>query len=642
MSENADVKIKLVVDDGETKSAAAGVKHDLQDVAEHADKAKQHGKGFSGELLKAELYTHLIVQGTGLVAEGLHQAFEVSEKLTDSAMETADEMNQQVRTMTGLMTFMDRGAHSMQDIRGYASGIREELAQAGTQAGVTTAKMAELYDTVIERGARSTEEAKELVSDMALVGKVVPRGMEGLAEGFNMMELGIVRARNPLVQLIASTGVLKGNAHDIAKAMQHMTPAHQIELAQKAISMQAASLRQGGAGGIGMPTLEELKASFGNIREGFLEAVGQPMLDRVVPPLTKLRDYLAEHSEEIAHYGEEVGQSLGDAVAKVEGMIGDVTKGAKRDWAVIAADFREAEQDWNDAWGVAVGSGHDIHKDLTDAAHTFADAIKDASKYLTATVETVRNMKDLFASWNPQNGLLDGLGKWGQGVARERAKMAADQLSESAKAKDVRLGGPGEGGKEQGSNLAAGQVEFEKSIAKYQGWAKEAGQSEADIDKFVQAQREYHDAELRDLQSFADKVESSNVDGIASQIQKARDVQDDAWLGSALNYIGESDSMTKALMDGSIHVQGGFDALKEVIARSAPELAERIKKMQKEAFGPKGIQGQGPQMNFYGGIHIKQDFRDQDPDRIVQVFRRDLVEQSVNRRQARTGMFAGL
>jgi len=518
--------------------------------------------------------------------------------------------------MGGLMSFMDGGAHSMESLRGYARDVREELEKSGTASGVSTAKMVEMYDAVIERGGRSTEGAKELVEQMALVGKVVHRGMEGLAEGFNMMELGIVRARNPLVQLIASTHLLKGNAHDIAREMQRMTPDKQIELAQRAIAMQAASLK--GGAGLGAPTLGELKSSFGNIREGFLEAVGQPLLDRVVPNLAKLRDYLSSHSEEIAQYGEMIGERVGAVVERVEDLIGEVYSGVVRDWSLIKEEFDGIEQEWRDMWRVALGDSGDIKVDFKNMGLELARAIHEAMKYVTATVETIRNVADFFSADNP----IEGAQHWGEGVAKSRAGAA------DADMKDL--------------SHVGGDKEFEASLDKYVAWAKQAGASANDIDAYVSAQRDYHDAEMRDLAQFKDRVESADVDGLASQIDKARDVQDDAWLGSALNYIGESDAMTKALMDGSIHVKGGFDALKDVIERSAPELAERIKKMQREAFGPKGIAGHGPTMNFYGGVHIKQDFRDQDPERIMTMFRSDLAQQAINRRQARTGLFGGL
>jgi hypothetical protein len=617
----ADVKVRLMVDEGATKSAAEGVRETLKETNEESEKLPRHGKEFGSELLKAELYTRLIFEGAKLVGEGFHQAFEFAEKMADSAMEAANESNVQVRASAGLMSMMDRGAHSMGEVREYAKGIREELAAAGTQAGVSTRAMQEMYDHVIERGGMSTEKAKELTEQMAMVGKVVPQGMEGLAQGFSMMELGIIRARNPLVQLIASTGVLKGNAHAVAAAMQKMTPENQIALAQKAISQQAASMK--GGAGVGPATLEEMKASLGNIREGFLEAVGQPLLDRIVPSLSTLRDYLASHSEEIAKYGEEVGQALGNVVQKVEGLVGDVYRGGVRDWEEIKHELGAAEQNWKDTWDIVAGNSKDIHTQLADAAKEIAGAFATASRITEAMAETYRNI----VSW--------GDDYFGQTTDRLKAASAGKEMEGKA-------------------GVGGSTADFEAVIDKFRAASMKEiegqhGKSGAGhdaavdlLDKQIEAQRSFREAELRDLDAFHAKVDSSNADAIASQIQKARDLHDDAFLGAALNVIGGSDAMTAALMHGGIKIQGGFDSLKEIIERNAPDLAERMRKIQKESFGDKGIEGHGPTMNFFGGVHIKQDFRDQDPDRIIAVFRRDLAQQAVSRRQARTGILGGL
>lgn len=620
--ESTDVRIRLVTDDRATITVEQ-LREALKGSSEEIEKAEHKTKSMGGELLKASLYTKLISEGAGLVVGGFHEAYELSEKLADSAMETADELNQQVRSMSGLEMFMDRGAHSMEQLRGYAGGVREELAHAGTAAGVSTQQMVEMFDHTIERGGMATEEAKELTVQMAMVGKVVPGGAAALAEGFSMMELGIVRARNPLVQLIAATGTLKGNAHDVAKEMMKMTPAHQMELAQKAISAQAANLQAGG-GGVGASTLGELRSSFGNIREGFLEAVGQPLLDRVVPSLSKLRDYLMSHSKEIAQYGEDLGQRLGDVVEKVEGLVGDVYSGAVRDWAAIKRELTAGANEWKQAWTNVMGDGRSLHEEMKDMASEVASVFHMIALEVRGWTDQIANLKDFFSASNIANEFMGrGFNAYGHGENESHRREAEGNVTSQA----ARFGNQGD---------------FETSIDKYRAWAKEAGQADADVDKFVQAQRDFHEAEAGDMEKFKGRVESADAEGIAAQIQKARELQDNAFLGAALDYVGHSDAMTKALMDGSIHVQGGFDALKEVIERSAPELAERMKKIQREAFGPKGIEGHGPTQIFNGGIHIKQDFRDADPDRIIQVFRRDLASAADNRRQARTAAFGGL
>lgn len=624
MPEGTDVRVRLVADDQATMTVEQ-LREALRGGNEELEKGHEHAEHLGAELFKAELYVEAFKGGAELAGEAMRQAWELTERMGDAAMEAADEMNRQVRASAGLMTLMDAGAHQMGDVRAYAADVREELAKAGTAAGVSTQAMSEMFDRVIERGARSTEQAKELTGDMALVGKVVPRGAEGLAEGFNMMELGIVRARNPLVQLIASTHVLQGNAHAVAAALQKMTPEKQVEAATTAIERQAEVLRKGGGGTFMTPTMEELRASFGNLREEMLEGVGQPLLDRLVPALTGLRDYLSEHSEQIADYAEKLGQVAGDVVGKVEGVINDVYSGAQRDWPAIKREFEAAAQDWKDTWHEVFGDAQNISKMMSDMGLDIATAFHRASEYINTAVDEVKNIKAFFSA----DDAYEGFKHYGEAAAKAHAEASAKEVQEKARPDTEAL-------KTGGEERAKSQAAFDESIRKYRIWAEQAGMASEAVDQFVASQRAYHDAELADLAKFREKVESSNVDEISKQLQQAQSIQDQAWLGAALNYVSESDAMTRALMDGSIHVQGGFDALKDVIERESPDLAKKLKKIAAETIrGEGGIKGAGLNQNFFGGIHIKQDFRDQDPDRIMQVFHADLAQQTINRKQAR-------
>src|SRR5271154_1902508 len=157
---NADVKIKLVVDDGETGETIDRMRNSLKGTHEDFDKGKEKAEGIGKELLKAEIYVESLKEGAELLAEGFHQAWELGEKLADSSVEAADEMNKQVRLMSGLTSYLDAGAHSMSDLRDYTGEVREQLSHAGTAAGVSTAQMTDMFDSIIERGTESTKQAE--------------------------------------------------------------------------------------------------------------------------------------------------------------------------------------------------------------------------------------------------------------------------------------------------------------------------------------------------------------------------------------------------------------------------------------------------------------------------------------------------
>lgn len=606
---NADVKIRLVTEDAATITVEQ-LREALRGGNKELEEGHKHTEHLGSELLKAELYVDLFKEGAHLAAEGIHQAYEMAERLADASLEAADEMNQQVRASAGLMSMMDRGAHSMQEIREYAGGVREELAAAGTAAGVSTGQMQEMFDRVIERGNRSTEEAKDLTAQMALVGKVVPQGMEGLAQGFNMMELGIVRARNPLVQLIASTGVLKGNAHAVAAAMQRMTPAEQVEKATMAIERQADILKRSGSAGLGMPTMPEIKASLGNIREGFLEAVGQPLLQHVIPPLAELRDYLMAHAEEIHDFAEQIGQKVAGVIDVVVGATKGIYQGVVKNWAYASEEFHRIFGEWEGAWDYATEHTDEIRTSFEGIAKTIIDAFESVSKVVKAAAEVAMDLND--------NLHLHNAGTTRAQIAQEAVASASDQSGPKS------------------------QAAFDLAIAKYRQLASEANFDSEAVDKWTESMRDHHAAVEKAIDGVQSATGAQDTDYLSKSLQSSLDQKNDIIEGAILNVIGSSDAMTHALMDGSIHVAGGLDALQSVIDDKAPELAKKMKAFNNSLTG-RGIAGQGPSVNFYGAsFNIKQDFRDQDPDRIMRVFRSDLGASALSRRQARTSTAFGL
>ena len=92
----------------------------------------------------------------------------------------------------------------------------------------------------------------------------------------------------------------------------------------------------------------------------------------------------------------------------------------------------------------------------------------------------------------------------------------------------------------------------------------------------------------------------------------------------------------------------GFDALIKTLEVMSPELAAKLKGAR-EAMGlpPPGVttptdhKPPAPVVNMPGAhITIKQDFRDQDPDRVALVFQRDLMRAATATRQSKlAGVF---
>jgi hypothetical protein len=608
----ADVRIRLVVDDA-ANDATKNLKQGLHEANDELEHGKEHSEHIGSEMLKADIYVELFKKGAELAAEGMKQAWEMTEKLAEASLEAADEMNLQVRASAGLMSMMDQGAHKMGELRDYAREVREELAEAGTTAGVSTATMEGMFEKVIERGNLSTEAAEHLTEEMATVGKVVPRGMEGLAEGFNMMELGIVRARNPLVQLIAATDTLHGSARDVAKQMQHMSQAEQIDLATKAIEKQAALMKAGGATMVGPPSLEELKNSLGNIREGFLEAVGQPMLDHLMPPMMALLNFLMEHSADIERFGHEIGEELGHVIDVASAAVQGIYEGLHRNWDEVTEGFREILGPFADAWHNATSDSETIFERFGGMAEMLVHAFKFIADVIDKSWKLAEDASDIVH---------------GRAAGTTQARMQQKEVE-----KDVATPGGAET-----------MMKFDDDATKFRQLGIEAGLSGQALEEYLTRMREAKEATIEMSEGYKQDVAQGDTGALSTALNEAITQQNTAREAYILNTIGGSADMTRALMTGAIEVDGGFEALKKVIEDQAPELAAQLKKVGSAIKGEGGIKGHGPTVNFNGGqtFNFKNDFRDQDPDRVFIQFRKDLLASVTSRRQSRLASAFGL
>jgi hypothetical protein len=116
---------------------------------------------------------------------------------------------------------------------------------------------------------------------------------------------------------------------------------------------------------------------------------------------------------------------------------------------------------------------------------------------------------------------------------------------------------------------------------------------------------------------------------------------DQGMMTYAADIMAGSGKLVFALADSKTQVAGGFDALADLVGKKSEQFANVIRMIGDTGGKAKPA---APQVNFNGGqtFNIKQDFRDQDPDRMALVFERDIIRSAENRRQARTASPFGM
>ena len=611
-----EVRIKLVVDDL-SKAVVDGVKQgfaEMQTQVEHTTKSAGEA-GLAGAVFRGNVAFELMNKSVELVGEGIKEAFELTEKLADAAVEAAEAQEKQEKQMAGFLSLMDGGKHSMQELRLYTADMREEFELFGLKAGIATKDLVDGFDQLVQRGTMSSEKAKELTEQMAIVGKVVPGGMSSLTEGMSMMEAGIVRARNPIVQLIAATHMLQGNAHAVAQQLQHMTPTAQIELGEKAIARQAEMIKK--AGGMGAPSLGALKTSFEGVKESFLESMGKPVLDALIPHLVRVRDYLVEHIDAIKAFGEKVGYEVGHAIDFLTDITGGVYDAFHENWEEVSATVGEITSGFREMWGGAQKDSHAI-------AHTFKDVTVDiihAFKWVADTMAAVNHA--IQATISAVASVIPGLGDKMKAGAADRAHEAASEAGRGV-------------GAEGDRNYAAG-------VQRYVELAKAAGTSEEEIRKTTDAMDAWHEQFKNQAGAVAEATAHNDFEATAAYLQTAVDTNNEGSLKYAISLLEGSEEAREAFAKGEVHIRGGFQALIGAVGELSPQLAAKLKEAANVVKQQGGIKAPQHSMNFYGAnFNIKQDLRGADPDNVIISFRRDIARAAQSRLGARTGAFGGI
>lgn len=595
--EAAEVRVKLVFDAQAANQSAHQASGELKNISGGAKDAgdKMKESGGAGAFAMGALGGAVALMGEKML-ETFHRAEDSVKDFIGEAMGAAEEAVQEEKAITGVLSMIDGAGHSLNELQGYASDLHEELEGIGIEAGVSTDAIQEAFNGIAVRTSHTVDEVMHLTDAMATAGKAVPGGIGALSSGFEAMEMGVIRARNPIVSLIASTGLLHGNAKSVAAQLQKMSPEAAMKLGEKAIDAMATKMEKAPQSFTGL--IQSLK----DVQHNVMEATGRPILDHLNPELEKLKGWLMQHSEQIEHYATIVGEEIGRVVTFVSGIFEGIYEGITSSEEDIKAGFEEIFGEWYRAWGQASDHTDGIKGSFKDITHDLIAAFIEISRYLKAAAEVAMDANDLIHG-------------------RSAGTTQANIQYEALKAQTDNVGN------------AKSTSQFDDSAAQYRFRALDAGQDEAAVDKAIELQKHAHEANMQAAEQAKALVESQSFEAFSGYLQSAIDIHAKGQTAYALSMIAGSEQAQRAMLDGSIHIEGGLEALKKVIEENSPELAAKMKDLLHPKLDIKPAQ---PTVNFNNNtFNIKQDFREQDPDRIAIVFRKDVANSATSRVQSK-------
>jgi hypothetical protein len=309
-------------------------------------------------------------------------------------------------------------------------------------------------------------------------------------------------------------------------------------------------------------------------------------------------------------FGEKIGDFAGQVIDYVSTAIGGLYEGIMTNWDGFKKTFEDIFGDWKEMWKLATDNTSGLKEQFTDVGIILKGAV-------TAIAEVVHAMGDEIVTMN------DILQLRHEGYTQTKA--AGGQVEEAAKAPGV------------------SDQDFETKIRKFQMQAMTSGaedkeQVDHDIAEARKIRAGFKEAGQQDVEDVAGGRWDAINESIRVNSQKHQEGLNDYLATLLVN----SPKAKEALLNGSFRISEGMDDFIKIIADKSPEIAAKLRMAGGKIAGKGGIKAPAA-INFPNAtFHIKQDFKDQDPDRILLTFRKDLSSAASSRLTSRMGLPGGM
>lgn len=679
----------------------------LDDKASQTLDKLKSGFGAIGDKVNQAQSAMLGMASTAIgTAVGLNLGSAVSaiSELAKKGFESAIALQQAEKNAVVLSGAVAKAGTSFETLQGHAKQFVHELKSIEVQTGITGQTLGESFAQIadkmnparasitatgqsilmplnhIEKGLqRSEAQITQLFRDIGNAGKLVAGGPDALAKSFANFSATSAKASDPIVQMIAMTGTMKGSAKQVAEQLKLLTDASALSFAQAAIEKMAKTGRSA------PPDFQTTVNQLTSLRDQFVTQFGQPILKTVVPVLDRFRATIEQNRTKIEEFakimGDKVGKYVDLAATKIQDgfryllnhgkEIGDgIERGAKaaervfkfiydnRELIAVAFGAKAVAPGIGAAMGVAkAGYGLSLAGSATSAAGSavagataMAQSLAVMAAFTAALAALAATAYQLNALWREMGGHLSGLnpllGKTDTSAdqaAREEAlkrvggSVEEQNLDQVNAIRDAYVKAAAAQGKnvEQAMKFADAQIDAHLKYKDMQAAAEKAKQSLESGGKIGVAEASAHATTAEDAQS-------GQVKAIADMYNLAVKSNNIAAAQYAANLIAGSSNVQTALVNSKLQLEGGFEGLSNVLGEKGLELSGKLKGLLDEASG-KGAAPTKPVVQFNNNtFNLKQDFRDQDPDRVALIFRQDILKQAESRRQSRVGGAFGL
>lgn len=644
MATGPEVKTKLTIDDQATaqlKKIQDGFKK-AGDTAEHA---KNQAMGFVGTIAAMAIGVNI-----GNVFGGIKSGL-------TSGIEAAIEADKQFKQLQSTIIGISKSAgQSMDDFALRTKSVNAQLERIAQTAVVSRA---ELVDTFIEAGKNTTKTDDQLVGLIERVAKAsraIPAPIKEVVAGFEEVQKNMISAQSPIVAIVKQANNWRGHNEQIALKMSQMGREGKIKMAYEALAIMEKRAKAI------PPTLQNINDRFADMKTDALRSVGEPMLKAFYPAVDALYKKITEGRGDIERYATMIGEQAGEwilvAADKIQAGFEYLRTHADEIKTSVVEAFNTAKAIFDGIFdnAKAIIAGWAAMK-LAPAAQGLGQAGMAAASGagLAGVAGAVGTQAALTAAVVATTMALSEFG----GYLQDNAGFLLPEMGEAKKELDFQKRMMTDYGRMLGHASLEDREAFDKLAEAAIANAKKIGESTGELGLFIDAQRRQRDRlddatkgmreafglstqisdDLYKTDEGTNRATQLQIDAataFTSSFNAALEANDKAALEGAKRILMGANSLQDVLVSNGSAVGLSLSALADVVGDSSKDF--RAKLLAQAAREKQNADPRNKVLQFNGGqvFNIKQDFRDQDPDRVAVVFQRDITRAAENRIQAKT------
>lgn len=516
--------------------------------------------------------------------------------------------------------------------------------------------------------------ARGNISSLSNISGVLGKDVNAITQEFALMQEGTIRTKGQLFQLLQSTGAFGQESKKVAAEWTKLTDEKRAAILDQAIGKIAGKFEN-------IPkTFNNWQTSLANLGDVAKEQLGEPFMNALSPALEEVAKVITELKPDLLELAEAIG---GEFKTLVDGALDSFREGIAY-LKTHKAEIKEVGETIRQAWGYAKDVMSFILAHKEEIALAFG--AKMAGDGLASAVAMGGKVKsafsDLPAALNKSVGALNALtvilgatsiafsligkeldelddfndNKQGSQKNNDKVMLEAGKAALAGNVSKVDSLYTTQKNFDAGKIKGADSVDFDDS---FQGknllkLLAEAKKTRAQMDQETAAYTQglaQNSVQVGDAlrkagkdhyeggKGLADEIVMSQAQTIALAYNQAITAGNMNAAQAAANYAQNSVAVQEALLQSGLVINGGLDQFAAMITDKAGVLAVGLMNFAGGSqFGGKTgkniIVGAGGTGSGNVTMNIKQDFRNQDPDRIAVVFRRDIQKQAEQKYQS--------